>query len=246
MAGSLETVVDDAIATRLREELARRRISRQALADMARISLSTLEKALSGSRGFTLATVIRLEEALGASLRPGAVTAVAEPGMAPEHMGSYSRAGVRWIEGDYITLRPSFGQDGAIYAYRTAIFWDEAAGFLRFAESERMDGTFAQAGHVSMPNLSGHTYLVTMEEGQHRLIMLGRPTREKQMFGLLTTLQVGAGSQLVPVACPVAFVPQGQMTDMGSGLIDPQNASYLPCRQILDRAVRDDFCRLRQ
>ena len=40
----------DAIAVRLREELARRRISRQALADMAKISLSTLEKALSGNR----------------------------------------------------------------------------------------------------------------------------------------------------------------------------------------------------
>src|ERR1700741_1761716 len=60
-----ERAADDAIAAGRREELARRRISRQALADMARISLSTLEKALSGSRGFTLATVIRLEEALG-------------------------------------------------------------------------------------------------------------------------------------------------------------------------------------
>ncbi len=239
-------MVDDAIAARLREELARRRISRQALADMARISLSTLEKALSGSRGFTLATVIRLEEALGTPLRFTAVTAVAEPGLAPEHMGSYSRAGVRWIEGDYITLRPSFGQEGVIYAYRTAIFWDHAAGFLRFAESARMDGAFAQVGHVSMPNLSGHTYLVTMEEGQHRLIMLGRPTREKQMFGLLTTLQAGAGSQLVPVACPVAFVPLGQLAEVEPGLMEPGTTPYLLCREILDRAIRDDFCRLRR
>ena len=36
------------IAHKVREELARRRISRRALADMARISISTLEKALSG------------------------------------------------------------------------------------------------------------------------------------------------------------------------------------------------------
>jgi ribosome-binding protein aMBF1 (putative translation factor) len=57
------------IARKVREELARRRISRQALADMARISISTLEKALSGRRAFTLATVIRLEEALGTTLR---------------------------------------------------------------------------------------------------------------------------------------------------------------------------------
>ena len=58
------------IAHHVREELARRRMSRQALADMARISISTLEKALSGRRAFTLATVIRLEQALGVPLRP--------------------------------------------------------------------------------------------------------------------------------------------------------------------------------
>ncbi|HEX4557152.1 MAG TPA: helix-turn-helix transcriptional regulator, partial [Xanthobacteraceae bacterium] len=57
------------IATLIREELARRRISRQLLADQAKISISTLEKALSGRRPFTLATTIRLEQALGVTLR---------------------------------------------------------------------------------------------------------------------------------------------------------------------------------
>jgi hypothetical protein len=42
------------LAAKVREELARRRISRQRLADEAKISLSTLEKALNGSRPFTL------------------------------------------------------------------------------------------------------------------------------------------------------------------------------------------------
>ena len=57
------------VAAIVREELARRRISRQHLAEMAKISISTLEKALSGRRPFTLATTIRLEQALGVSLR---------------------------------------------------------------------------------------------------------------------------------------------------------------------------------
>ncbi len=59
----------EAIALRVREELARRRLSRQWLADQSRVSLSTLEKALSGRRPFTLATVVRLEDALGTDLR---------------------------------------------------------------------------------------------------------------------------------------------------------------------------------
>src|SRR6201990_463701 len=53
------------IAETMREEIARRRMSRQALAEQAKLSLSTLEKVLGGRRPFTLATTVRLGEALG-------------------------------------------------------------------------------------------------------------------------------------------------------------------------------------
>ena len=114
------------VAATIREEIARRRISRQRLADEARISISTLEKALSGRRPFTLATTIRLEEALGVALRrPSAPAPAAAPiGLAPADLGSYSRPAVKWIEGRYLTVRPSFGDRDAIYAYRTEISWE--------------------------------------------------------------------------------------------------------------------------
>lgn len=240
----LQSAENAAIATRLREELARRRISRQALADMAKISLSTLEKALSGARPFTLATVVRIEDVLGAPLRrPAAATPSLDALLAPEAMGSYSRPAVRWIEGGYLTLRPAFSRPDAIYAYRTEIFWDEATGHLRFAESDRADSAFTQAGFVSMPNLSGHTYLVTSEEGQYRLIMLGRGTRERRMFGLLSTLQVGSGSQLVPVACPIALIPLEQVDTLEFGLLPPGEGQHEAYREVLGRAVTSDFCR---
>src|ERR1700704_1764439 len=77
----------------IREELARRRISRQHLADQAKISISTLEKALAGRRPFTLATTIRLEEALGVSLRKGKADSAAPPApaitLAPGDLGFY-------------------------------------------------------------------------------------------------------------------------------------------------------------
>lgn len=239
--------LDDGFTDRLREELARRRMSRQALADMARVSLSTLEKALSGSRPFTMATVVRIEEALGGSLRDTSRTTPAPSrNLAPDHMGAYSRSAIRWIEQDYVTLRTSFGTPGAVIAYHTRIGWDEAAGHLCFAESDRADRAFAQSGHVSMPNLSGHIYLATNESGQHRLIILGRPTRGGQMLGLLTTLQSGAGSQLVPVACPIALVPQAQLPDAPMGVIAEGEPAFAECRAILDRAIQDDFCRWQQ
>src|SRR5437868_12284191 len=100
------------VAETIREEIARRRISRQTLAEQAKLSLSTLEKVLGGRRPFTLATTVRLEQALGVSLRRGPAAPVTAPPngeVAPDGLGAYSRRAVAWIEGTYLTIRPSFG-----------------------------------------------------------------------------------------------------------------------------------------
>ena len=151
-AGFMSEFDSASVAFRLREEIARRRLSRARLAESARLSVSTLEKALSGRRPFTLATIVRLEEALGASLREEVEVEAVGPALAPAEMGSYARPAVKWIEGEYVTLRPSFGEEGATYAYRTEIRWSNAKGHLVFAESDRVDATFQQAGFVSMPH----------------------------------------------------------------------------------------------
>lgn len=231
------------VGRRVREEIARRRISRQALADMARISLSTLEKALAGTRPFTLASTIRLEEALGTSLRRPPAPAAHAPEFAPETMGAYSRPSVRWIEGSYLTVRPSFATPGQLFSYLTEIRWLPESGHLGFAESKRIDAQFEQAGYVSMPSLSGHIYLVTNESGQHRLIVLGRPTIAGSMFGILTTLQVGIGSQLVPAACPLALVPLARAGEAALGSVAPGDAQYDRYRALLKEAMERDFAR---
>ena len=84
------------IADTIREEIARRRISRQSLAELAKLSLSTLEKVLGGRRPFTLATTVRLEQALGVTLRKAAdAPAPAAPNgngdIAPDGLGAYAR-----------------------------------------------------------------------------------------------------------------------------------------------------------
>ena len=136
-------------------------------------------------------------------------------GAAPDGLGAYSRRAVSWIEGVYVTLRPSFSDKDTIYVYRTEILWDEAASCLIFREAERMDAAFTQSGQVSMPNQSGHIYLVTNDHGQFRLITLGRATITGQMYGLLSTLQSGAGGRLTPVAAPIARNRQGTVAADG-------------------------------
>jgi transcriptional regulator with XRE-family HTH domain len=212
-----------AVAIRVREELARRRISRQHLADQAKISISTLEKALSGRRPFTLATTIRLEEALGVALRKanadGAPAAPPVVSLAPGELGFYSRPAVSFIEATYLTLRPSFGDPAAIYAYRTEICWDAGTSSLIFRESERLDANFAQQGLVSVPNESGYG----------------------EMFGIMTTLQVGRGNRLMPVTAPIAYVSLKRLADVEFGRITPDHPSYEGYRNYLKRTIEELF-----
>ena len=232
------------VAAMIREELARRRITRQLLADQAKISISTLEKALSGRRPFTLATTIRLEEALGVSLRKRNDSSPAATPLgivAPGEVGFYARPAVSWIEGVYLTLRPSFGDKNAIYAYRTEIAWDDKLSLLIFRESERVDADYTQHGLVSVPNQSGHIYLVTNRQGQYRLIIVARPTISGEMYGILTTLKVGRGSQLTPIAAPIAFVPLRAIAKPEFGRIASDHPCYAGYHKYLQRTVEEPY-----
>jgi transcriptional regulator with XRE-family HTH domain len=205
----------------IREQLARRRMSRQHLADQAKISISTLEKALSGRRPFTLATTVRLEEALGVALRKGDAgeLGAAPANLAPGHLGFYSRPAVSWIEGSYVTLRPSFSDPQAIFAYRTEICWDDGVSSLIFRESDRVDAEFSQ----------------------YRLVIISRPTINREMFGIMTTLRVGRGSELMPVSSPIAYVPLGALPRAEFGRIPVGHSCHPQYRKLLRRTVEESF-----
>ena len=245
------------IAETIREEIARRRMSRQALAEQAKLSLSTLEKVLGGRRPFTLATTVRLEQALGVSLRKArdkagekgadkqADSAPVRPpagtDVAPDSLGAYSRRAASRLEGVYLTLRPSFGDRDAVYAYRTEITWDDATSSLVFREGERQDSAYTQWGEVALPNESGFIYLVTNRNGQHRLITVSRPTITGEMYGIITTLLAGRGSTLTPIAAAIAFLPIKSVATPTTGRISPSDANYELYRSHLRRTTEEPF-----
>ena len=233
------------VAETIREEIARRRISRQSLAEQAKLSLSTLEKVLGGRRPFTLATTVRLEQALGVSLRKTQhIPAAASPvngDVAPDSLGAYSRRAVTWLEGVYVTVRPSFGDKDSIYAYRTEIAWEAAASSLVFREGERTDAAYTQFGEVAVPNQSGFIYLVTNRHGQHRLITVSRPTILGEMYGIITTLLAGRGSLLTPIAAPIAFLPIRMIASPTVGRISSGDVNYAVYREHLRRTVDEPF-----
>ena len=245
----LSAELSQQVAETIREEIARRRISRQTLAEQAKLSLSTLEKVLGGRRPFTLATTVRLEQALGVSLRRTqdkardlAAPVIAVNGdVAPDSLGAYSRRAVTWLEGVYVTVRPSFGDKEAIYAYRTEIAWEAAVSSLVFREGERTDAAYTQFGEVAVPNQSGFIYLVTNRHGQHRLITVSRPTIVGEMYGIITTLLAGRGSLLTPIAAPIAYVPVKNIPGPTVGRISSGDANYAVYREHLRRTIDEPF-----
>lgn len=242
MHGELSDEGSESVALVVREELARRRLSRQWLADQAKVSLSTLEKALAGRRPFTLATVVRLEEALGTSLRTRRQAVDELRLFAPESMGAYARPAVQWLEGTYLTLRPSFSERGAIFAYLTSIAWDDAGGHLVFSEAARTDSQYEQKGFVSFPNISGAIYLVTISEGQYRLALLNRPTG-RWLSGILLTLASGEGAQLIPAAVPMALLPASPGEQRTVGVIRSGDESFEEYRACVERVTREGYAR---
>jgi transcriptional regulator with XRE-family HTH domain len=227
------------IIMRLREELARRRMSRASLADHAKISLSSLEKPLAGQRPFTDQALVRIEAALGLKFRRAD-----EPAhrLAPESMGSYARAAVDWLEGSYLTVRPATSQPKAIYIYETLISWDAVEGHLGFREMGRTDKAYAQQGYISMPHQSGHIYLVTNRHGQHRMAMLSRAGITGDLFGLLLTLQQGRGAQLLPVAMPIVLIPMDGFDQKPAfGTVNEGDPAYAELKAKLDKTLRDGF-----
>ncbi len=187
--------------------------------------------------------MIRLETALGLTLRPRLEREAFVPAAAAEILGAYSRNAVKWLESDYLTLRPSFAGGDDIYAYRITIAWDSGQGCLVFAETDRLDAAFAQKGVVSVPNKSGHVYLHTNDDGQFRVAILSRPLIGGEMYGLLATLKVGTGSQLTPVATPLALVPLHK-TRARFGRLVPGDEDYTASRAHLDRVTQGGFASL--
>jgi hypothetical protein len=140
-----------------------------------------------------------------------------------------------------VTLRPSFGEPSAIYAYRTEIVWDEENSRLVFRESERIDAAFSQAGAVAVPNQSGFIYFVTNRNGQYRLVILSRPTISGEMHGIMTTLMSGRGSHLTPVSVPVVLVPPKALGEVQFGRIPPSEPCHAVYRRYLKRTIEEPF-----
>ncbi|MET3160924.1 hypothetical protein ABIF34_007949 [Bradyrhizobium japonicum] len=169
------------------------------------------------------------------------VTPAAANDVAPDSLGSYAHRAVTWLEDVYITLRPSFGDKDAIFAYRTEILWEPTVSSLVFREGDRTDAAYEHTGEVAVPHQSGFIYLVIIKHGQHRVITVSRPTVAGEMYGIISTLRAGPGSQLTPIAAPIAYVPLRNVPTPSLGRVASGDANYELYRKHLRRTVEEPF-----
>ena len=74
-----------------------------------------------------------------------------------------------------------------------------------------------------------------------RLITVARPTITGEMHGILTTLLAGRGSQLTPIAAPIAFVPLRAEEDSAFGRIASDHAHHEKYKRYLKRTIEEPF-----
>jgi hypothetical protein len=95
---------------------------------------------------------------------------------------------------------------------------------------------------VSVPHQSGYIYLVTNKVGQYRLAILSRPMISGEMYGLITTLQSGKGTQLTPVSTPIVLVPVKTFeNELHFGKIASDAPIFPKYSVLLKRALEEPF-----
>ena len=240
----LESEMRDVMATRetspiavlIKEVLAKKRMSRASLAAESKISLSALEKGLSGQRSFSDTAVIRMEEVLGLNLRPQQALS------APDELGGYARTSVSWLEGNYLTIRPSSKKPEDLFTYITDVTWNHEGNHLVFHELARLDAAYAQKGDVAVPHQTGHIYFTTNRHGQHRLMVMKRIVRSGELLGLLLTLQQEKGAHLMPVTMPVALLPVAGLSEAPAlGKVGVGHRAYDGYRAVLAKVLDGGF-----
>lgn len=73
------------------------------------------------------------------------------------------------------------------------------------------------------------------------MITVSRPTVAGEMYGIISTLRAGPGSQLTPIAAPIAYVPIKNVLEPSLGRVAPDDADHALYRKHLRRAIEEPF-----
>ncbi len=200
MASLLTSVQREAFVRRVRVEMAKRGLTRTALAEIADCKERTLGNLLAGLpvRDATIAGVARglaidLDTLLGAPA--GGNAQRTEPhGRADENYGGYLLSAYEDYLGAYVAYRRVFSHRRELYRSIYEFDWDEDLARLRFLELQRgpsgsgANGANQHAGGVYISPHTGMLQLLTTYQGALRLVTLNRFRRgDDKLRGVILT-----------------------------------------------------------
>lgn len=204
MASLLTSAQREAFVRRVRVEMAKRGLTRTALADIAGCKERTLGNLLAGQpvRDATVAGIARglaidLDTLLGA--RAGSPARAPErQDHADESYGGYLLSAYENYLGAYVAYRRVFSRRLELYRSVYELDWDEDLARLRFLELQRAasgngaaNGTGGASQHAGGVYISPHTgmlQLLTTFQGALRLVTLNRFRRgDDKLRGVILT-----------------------------------------------------------
>lgn len=199
MASLLTSAQREAFVRRVRLEMAKRGLTRAALAEVADCKERTLGNLLAGLpvRDATVAGIARglaidLDTLLGRPSDGKAPTA--EPhGRADESYGGYLLSAYEDYLGAYVAYRRVFSRRHELYRSIYEFDWDEDLSRLRFLELQRSasgipNGANQHAGGIYISPHTGMLQLLTTYQGALRLVTLNRFRRgDDKLRGVILT-----------------------------------------------------------
>lgn len=187
MASLMTDMQRDAFVRRVRLEMAKLGLTREALAERAACKERTLGNLLAGQpvRDTTIAKVARvlgldIEDALGRDTGNG-TPETAPPkleGRAGEEYGGYLLSAYAHYVGTYIAYRRVFSDRNELFRSVYEIDWDDEFDRLRFFELQRFRGqdnrpvSSSHAGGIYISPHTGMIHLLTTFQGALRLVTL--------------------------------------------------------------------------
>ncbi len=207
MASLMSEAQREAFVRRVRLEMAKSTLTREALAQRAACKERTLGNLLAG-QPVRDATVAKIARVLGIDLedyldgrassidgRAGAGSdAERNDGRAAEEYGGYLLSAYAHYVGTYFAYRRVFSDKNELYRSVYEIDWDDEQARLRFFELQRFrvaDDRIVSSSHAGGVHISPHTgiiHLLTTFQGALRLVTLSKfRTGDDKLRGLILT-----------------------------------------------------------
>ena len=227
------------IRNQINKYLVKEKIKREEFCHRAGISPATLNKCMTGKMRFSDKTISKIQTIIGVldNLKADELDSY-------KNYGGYSKIQAKKFIGSYLTFRPSFSEEKAIFSYITDISWSDERGALEFSERDRHDSEHSQRGYISIPQETNFIYFIVNYIGQYRMSVCRRNAISGEIYGLINTLRIVDNWVLVPVTTFIHMIPYNDCDYKTTGIIKSNDKNYSFFSKRLERTQSKKLAQL--